>query len=1090
MRRFGIVLSTAIVLALTARDGRASFTTFESGQVRPLAMSPDGSRLFAVNTPDDQLEVFTIDAADGSLAHQTSIPVGLEPVAVAARTNTEVWVVNHLSDSVSIVDLSATPPHVVRTLLVGDEPRDIVFAGTGGTRAFITTAHRGQNRPGDPQLTTAGIGRADVWVFDATNLGPTTMGGTPLSILTLFTDTPRALAVAPGGNTVYAAGFHTGNRTTSVSEGAVCDGGASAPSCNVFGVMMPGGLPAPNANFQGTPGPETGLIVKFDTASGHWEDQIGRNWDNAVEFDLPDRDVFAIDANNLAATPTAFVGVGTILFNMAVNPVSGKVYVSNTDAHNEVRFEGPGGGGSTVRGHLHEARITVLDGANVLPRHLNKHIDYDVVPSPAGVKDDSLAIPTGMAVTSDGATLYVAAFGSSAVGVFVTSELENDTFTPSAADHIAITGGGPSGLVLDEAHGQLFVMTRFDNAISVVDTAIATQTAHLPLHDPEPASVLTGRHVLYDARLTSSNGEASCASCHIFGDFDSLAWDLGNPDDVPLANPNPFQVGSPSPFHPMKGPMTTQSLRGMANAGPMHWRGDRTGGTGGGDPLDENAGFLKFIVAFDGLLGRGGPISDDDMQDFATFILQVTYPPNPNRALDNSLTPAQQAGSDLFFGPTTDIVSNCNGCHVIDRGAGFFGASGRSSIEGEPQNFKIPHFRNLYQKVGMFGMPAVPFFKTGDNGFKNDQVRGFGFLHDGSVDTLFRFHGAQAFSITTTDQSNLEQFLLAADTNLFPIVGQQVTLTSTNAAAAGPRIQLMIDQAAAGACDLTVKGVLGTEARGWLRLANGTFRSDRGTDPTITDAQLRAQATTAGQQRTYMCVPPGSGTRAGLDRDEDGFFDRDEIDAGSNPADPSSVPSGSTTSSSTTPTSTTTSTTNPSLQQFIPIPTKKLTMKDGSQPPPGNPTKRRVSFKSLTKGIFPFHITPAPLGTTGDPRMTAAGIAVYNSTGPGGQLVIVGLPAGNWTASPPNTYKYKGLSTDAIWRATFKQDQIAFKGGKAAWSYTLTAPSQGRVAAAFVVGQTYYCADAPAKLPTASNDKVDKFTAQPNTPPPPFCPSP
>ena len=36
---------------------------------------------------------------------------------------------------------------------------------------------------------------------------------------------------------------------------------------------------------------------------------------------------------------------------------------------------------------------------------------------PAGVKDDSLATPLGMAVASDG-TLYVAAFGSSKVGVF------------------------------------------------------------------------------------------------------------------------------------------------------------------------------------------------------------------------------------------------------------------------------------------------------------------------------------------------------------------------------------------------------------------------------------------------------------------------------------------------------------------------------------------------------------------------------------------------------------------------------------------------------------------------------------------------
>jgi hypothetical protein len=115
--------------------------------------------------------------------------------------------VNHLSDSVSIVDVSATPPRVTRTLLVGDEPRDIVFArkssdtGTTRSRAFITTAHRGQNSSVNPQLTTAGVGRADVWVFDAASLG-TTLGGTPIRIITLFGDTPRALAVTPDGNTV------------------------------------------------------------------------------------------------------------------------------------------------------------------------------------------------------------------------------------------------------------------------------------------------------------------------------------------------------------------------------------------------------------------------------------------------------------------------------------------------------------------------------------------------------------------------------------------------------------------------------------------------------------------------------------------------------------------------------------------------------------------------------------------------------------------------------------------------------------------------------------------------------------------------
>src|SRR5262245_30379986 len=80
------------------------FTLFESGQVRPLALSPDGQRLFAVNTPDGRLEIFDVHSGAG-LVHRGSVTVGLEPVAVAARTNGEVWVVNHLSDSISVVDV-------------------------------------------------------------------------------------------------------------------------------------------------------------------------------------------------------------------------------------------------------------------------------------------------------------------------------------------------------------------------------------------------------------------------------------------------------------------------------------------------------------------------------------------------------------------------------------------------------------------------------------------------------------------------------------------------------------------------------------------------------------------------------------------------------------------------------------------------------------------------------------------------------------------------------------------------------------------------------------------------------------------------
>jgi len=44
---------------------------------------------------------------------------------------------------------------------------------------------------------------------------------------------------------------------------------------------------------------------------------------------------------------------------------------------------------------------------------------------------------------------------------------------------------------------------------------------------------------------------------------------------------------------------------------------------------------------------------------------------------------------------------------------------------------------------------------------------------------------------------DVEQFLLAFDSDLAPIVGQQMTLTSTNSAAAGPRIDLLISRASA-----------------------------------------------------------------------------------------------------------------------------------------------------------------------------------------------------------------------------------------------------------------------------------------------------
>ncbi len=901
LRRILIACLLGAVLFISVGPARADFVTFETGPVRPLAVSANGLELYATNIPDGELEIFNVTAV--GLIKTASVPVGVEPCAVAVASDGRVWVVNHLSDSVSIVDPSLPVPAVVQTLIVGDEPRDIVFAGDTTDRAFITTAHRGQHRltisgaigGGDPQLKAEGIGRADVWVFDATAPG-TAIGGDPIEIMTFFTDTPRALAVSNDQATVYVAGFHSGNQTTSLSNQAVCNSFNPSTGCINGGLTLPAGMDGPGASV-GPPSvvaPFTGSIAKYNNSTNHWENQAGTNVDSVVMFDLPDHDVFAVSADSLIAGGVAeFDHVGTILFNMAVRPGNGKIYVSNIDSPNEVLFEGPGGGGSTVQGRLSLSRVSVLSGVGTVDvRHLNKHIDYsklhtdtpDLVDPTA--KNHSLATPVDMVFSSDGSTLYVAAYGSAKVGVFDANDLESDVFDPTteSANYIS-TGGGPSGLILDETHNRLYVLTRFDNSINVIDLNNATTFQTVPLFNPEPTIVVEGRPFLYDAFLTSGNGEASCSSCHIFGDVDSLAWNLGNPDGVVTNNNQPAAPfsGPAATFHSMKGPMTTQTFRSIATHGAMHWRGDRLHGIEGEDlcvevtgaACQEDHSFMNFRVAFEGLVGKDGVLSQADMQKFTDFALQITIPPNPVRNIDNSLTASEANGLANFTTKPIPAPVTCTTCHILDPANGFFGTNGSAGNAA-----KVPQLRSLHTKVGMFGSfldvaANVPATHTGD------QVRGFGILSTGSTDNPTNFVSAFP-GLIATEVDDIVDFLFAFNTDLAPMVGQQVTLDATNAGIVGARIDAMISAASTSfaslaigsslkECDLVVSGTVGVARRGWVyRPGPVHFEDDSGA--TIVDAALRALATTDGPL-TYTCVPPGSGTRVGINRDRDAFLD-------------------------------------------------------------------------------------------------------------------------------------------------------------------------------------------------------------------------
>ena len=77
---------------------------------------------------------------------------------------------------------------------------------------------------------------------------------------------------------------------------------------------------------------------------------------------------------------------------------------------------------------------------------------------------------------------------------------------------------------------------------------------------------------------------------------------------------------------------------------------------------------------------------------------------------------------------------------------------------------------------------------------------------------------------------NMEAFMMAFDSNLAPIVGQQITRTSDQRRAVDPRIDAPEARADAGECDVVAKGVFGGEMRGSLYIGGGLFLTDRGAE--------------------------------------------------------------------------------------------------------------------------------------------------------------------------------------------------------------------------------------------------------------------
>jgi YVTN family beta-propeller protein len=497
----------------------------------------------------------------------------------------------------------------------------------------------------------------------------------------------------------------------------------------------------------------------------------------------------------------------------------------------------------------------------------------------------------------DGSRFYVAGRGSDNVLVL-------DSKGTRVGQPIGVMEG-PEGLAVNSR--DLYVLNRFAASISVIDLETRALKQTINLFDPTPLAIRKGRKFLYNTHATSGLGHVACGTCHVDARTDRLAWDLGNPDGEMKAlteNQRKWvtklaRVDIPEAFHPMKGPMLTQTLQDIIGHEPFHWRGDRAG-------IDE------FSATYRDLQGTDDELTRPEIAQLKAFLRTISFPPNPNlllngrystnlslpgfhslgRGVSVSGTPLPNGNADRG---SSIFVGGCGACHTIPSGLGGALASGmdtngnsvlRSAIveRSEGLFFKAAQFRNLFERTG-FNLQST------------NSTSGFGFLHDGRVDTLERFvqQGIEEpFFDNDQRLADAVAFLLSTFSDglspptqgAHPAVGRHFPLSVFDPG------QILQELANAlrrtNKIDVVLGGRVANEERAWLLWPGIGFVAN-GRGEVLSTNSLHSLIET-NQSFVLGVVPFGTGRRLALDRDEDGYFDQDELDFGSDPANSDSTP--------------------------------------------------------------------------------------------------------------------------------------------------------------------------------------------------------
>ena len=578
-----------------------------------------GGTLFVTNTASDTLDV--IDAQKNKVTLR--IPVGIDPVCAKARPDgKEVWVSNHISDSVSVIDSDPSSPTYLSVIDTVqdidpvfmstrfDEPVGIAFAGNSKAYVALSSTNR-------------------VAVIDVKSRKVT-------GHLIITSQEPRALEVSR--EKLYVLPFESNNQTQ-LSGGKKVD---------LDGKLF--------------------TFVAADLAGAF--DSAGFTVDVVKHKGIPDRDLYVFDVRT-DKLEKSVRSLGTLLFGLDVDS-AGNVFVAHTDARNHAN------GRAGTKGHglkELENRPYLNRVAKVSPQGKVDFIHLNPLPPEQPKRSEGLATPFAIEVSRDLICLTLA--GSDRLVTL-------DPNSGKILGRVKV-GGVPRGIKLElDRQGKpktAWVFNAVENSLSKVDLrspSLPKVTGELALHDPTPPIYKKGRLAFNTARASSFN-TASCASCHPDGNTDHQLWVLDTPhlagaDQIePRLSQNLRGLRGTAPYHWDGVPGDPY---GGLNASTKEYLEPNS------DP-DKPESAVRHVIdsSMSSTMishgserqndeGKKGYLGGAERDAMTTFLLNLSHMPTRGRAIDDDLSKEARQGFELFHVTGARDHKNlnntvCGSCHTF-----------------------------------------------------------------------------------------------------------------------------------------------------------------------------------------------------------------------------------------------------------------------------------------------------------------------------------------------------------------------------------------------------------------------------------------